>query len=76
MNAFTNRRYGSEDVLKLEELPIPEPNDNEVLIRVHATSVNAADWHLLRAEPFIMRFMEGFSKPKTYILGADVAGKV
>ncbi|MCB9357466.1 MAG: NAD(P)-dependent alcohol dehydrogenase [Calditrichaeota bacterium] len=76
MKAFTSRKYGGEDVLKLEELPIPEPKDNEVLIKVHAASVNAADWHTMRAEPFMVRLSDGFLKPKHIILGADVAGTI
>jgi NADPH:quinone reductase-like Zn-dependent oxidoreductase len=76
MQAFTSRTYGSANVMKLEELPKPEPKDNEVLIKVHAASVNAADWHTMRAEPFLVRLSDGFLKPKHIIMGADVAGVV
>jgi NADPH:quinone reductase-like Zn-dependent oxidoreductase len=54
----------------------PVPKDNEVLIKVHAASVNAGDWHLLRADPFFIRLMCGLRKPKNQILGWDVAGRV
>lgn len=76
MKAIVNERYGSPDVLELREVPRPVPGEGEVLIRIHAASVNAYDWHLLRAEPFIARFAMGFFKPKHTILGADVAGTV
>lgn len=76
MKAIVNERYGSPDVLELRDVPRPVPGEGEVLIRIHAASVNAYDWHLLRAEPFITRFVTGFFKPKHTILGADVAGQV
>jgi NADPH:quinone reductase-like Zn-dependent oxidoreductase len=76
MKAFVSHKYGSPDVLKLTEVEKPILNDDEVLIKVHAASVNAADWHLLTADIFLVRFMEGLLKPKRSIPGADVAGKV
>ncbi len=77
MKAIVRTRYGSPDVLKLEEVEKPTPKDNEVLIHVHAASVNAADWHLLRGEPFLVRPMVGgLLKPKHQILGAAIAGRV
>ena len=76
MKAIVNHNYGSPDVLQLEEVPKPVPRDDEVLIKVHAASVNAADWHLLRADPFLMRLYSGLLKPKDKILGSDVAGRV
>src|SRR5437667_11994187 len=57
MRAMVYHTYGSPDVLKLEEVQKPVPQDDEVLVQVHATSVNAGDWHLLRAKPFLMRLM-------------------
>ena len=72
-----SRRYGSPDVLQFEETAKPVPTDNQVLIKVYASSVNAYDWHMLRADPFIVRLMGGgLIKPKIQILGADVAGRV
>src|SRR5206468_2012587 len=54
----------------------PVPQDDEVLVHVHAASVNAADWHLLRGKPFLARLVNGLQKPKNTKLGADVAGRV
>ena len=77
MKAIIYTRYGSTDVLKLEEIPKPTPGDNEVLVKVHAASANAADWHMMRGKPFLIRLMVGgLLKPKTKILGADIAGRV
>jgi NADPH:quinone reductase-like Zn-dependent oxidoreductase len=76
MQAIVFTQYGSPDVLELKEVETPTPGDNEVLIRVYAAAVNAADWHLLRGEPFPMRLMFGLHAPKYQILGIDVAGRV
>ena len=77
MKAIVYTEYGSPDVLHLKEVDKPTPKDDEVLIKVHAASVNAADWHLLTADIFLVRLMgEGLLKPKRTILGADVAGRV
>jgi NADPH:quinone reductase-like Zn-dependent oxidoreductase len=76
MKAIVNTKYGSPDVLALKEVEKPTPEDDEVLIKVHAASVNAADWHLLRADPFLIRLMAGLLKPKKTILGSDIAGRV
>jgi NADPH:quinone reductase-like Zn-dependent oxidoreductase len=76
MKAITYTQYGSPDVLHLQEVPQPAPKDDEVLIKVHAASVNAADLHLLRADPFLARLESGLLKPKRKILGADVAGRI
>jgi NADPH:quinone reductase-like Zn-dependent oxidoreductase len=62
--------------MELREVPKPSPKDGEVLIKIKATALNAADWHMLRADPFLVRLTEGFSKPKNTIRGADVAGVV
>src|SRR5437870_1356065 len=77
MRAIVYHTYGSPDVLKLEEVQKPVPQDDEVLVQVLAASVNAGDWHLLRAKPFLMRLMGyGLLKPKHTILGSDIAGRV
>jgi NADPH:quinone reductase-like Zn-dependent oxidoreductase len=76
MRAIAYHTYGSPDVLKLEEVQKPVPQDDEVLVHVHAASVNAADWHLMRGTPFLARFVNGLQKPKNTKLGADVAGRV
>src|SRR5690349_17884916 len=76
MKAIIYTHYGSPDVLQLEEVEKPAPRDDEVLIHVHAVSVNAGDLHLLRGEPFLLRLFSGLRKPKQKILGADVAGRI
>ena len=76
MKAIVYHEYGSPDVLKLEEVAKPTPKDNEILVKVHAASANPADWHLMRAEPFLARLGNGLLKPKNPKLGADVAGRV
>lgn len=77
MKAVVAPSYGSPDVLKLEDVERPAPEDDEVLIEVHAAGVNAADWHILRADPPLVRLMGfGLLKPKNEILGADVSGRV
>ncbi len=76
MKAIVYTEYGSPDVLQLKEVEKPTPKDNEVLVKVHAASVNAADWHLMRGTPFLARFVNGLQKPKNTKLGADVAGRI
>lgn len=77
MKAMVFRQYGSPDVVKQEELEKPVPKENEVVIKVIATSINPLDWHIMRGEPFLARFGTGLVKPnKMNILGADVAGIV
>ena len=76
MNAIVYTRYGSPDRLRLEDVPKPTPKDNEVLVRVHASSINAWDWDLLRGRPYLTRLGGGFRSPKQTIIGADVAGRV
>src|SRR5207245_7147686 len=77
MKAIVYHTYGSPDVLKLEEVQKPVPQDDEVLVQVLAASAAAGDWHLLRGKPFLLRLMGfGLLKPKHKILGAAVAGRV
>src|SRR5512132_2041459 len=76
MKAIVYTEYGSPDVLHLKEVVKPTPKDNEVLVKVYAVSANAADLHLLRADPFLIRLSSGFLKPKHTILGSDIAGRV
>ncbi len=76
MKAIVYHEYGSPDVLKLEEVEKPTPKDNEVLIKVHAASINAADGYSLSGKPFLVRLDGGLLKPKNKIPGADVAGRV
>jgi len=76
MKAIVRDTYGSPDVLELKDIDKPEIGDDEVLLRVHAASVNPADWHLLRGKPYIARLQLGLRKPKDRVLGCDVAGQV
>jgi NADPH:quinone reductase-like Zn-dependent oxidoreductase len=77
MKAITYTKYGSPDVLQFTEIAKPAPKDDEVLIRIHAASVNAYDWHFLTADIFLIRLMGGgLLKPKNTRLGADIAGRV
>ena len=77
MKAIVSTKYGPPDVLELKEVEKPTPKDNEVMINVHAASLNAADWHTLRADPWFLRLMGGgLLKPKNKILGFDIAGRV
>jgi NADPH:quinone reductase-like Zn-dependent oxidoreductase len=68
-------RYGSPDVLKLRDVAEPTVGDDDVLVRVHASSMNSWDWDLLRGKPILSR-LGGFRKPAHPILGADIAGRV
>ncbi|MBU1356958.1 MAG: NAD(P)-dependent alcohol dehydrogenase [Candidatus Edwardsbacteria bacterium] len=77
MKAIIYKKYGPPDVLQLCEVAKPTPKDDEVLVRVHAASVNAYDWHFLTADIFLIRLMGGgLIKPKYTRLGADVAGRI
>ncbi|RPJ38150.1 MAG: NAD(P)-dependent alcohol dehydrogenase, partial [Chloroflexi bacterium] len=77
MKAIICQKYGPPELLRLQEVEKPTPKNNEVLIEVHAASLNAYDWHLTTADFFVVRLMGGgFFKPKTPIPGADVAGRV
>lgn len=76
MKAVVYTEYGSPDVLQYKEVDKPAPKEDEVLIKIHAASANAADWRLLRADPFLARLHSGLFKPKFNILGVDIAGRV
>ena len=76
MKASTRRKYGKPNQIKIENIEKPIPKDNEVLIKVYATTVNRTDCANLTAKPFIMRFVLGLFKPRKTILGTDFAGKV
>lgn len=75
MKAMVYNRYGTANVLNLKEIDIPALKQNEVLVKIHAVSVNSWDWDLLRGKPFLAR-LGGLLKPKYKILGADIAGRV
>jgi NADPH:quinone reductase-like Zn-dependent oxidoreductase len=76
MKAIVCEKYGPPDVLQLDEVAKPTPKDDEVLVKVHAASVNMYDWHLLTADIFLVRLSEGLLKPQNTIPGADIAGRV
>jgi NADPH:quinone reductase-like Zn-dependent oxidoreductase len=76
MKAIIYTTYGPPDVLLLTDVATPRPNDDEVLIRVRAASLNPVDWHFMRGAPYGLRIMTGLRKPKLTRLGNDVAGQV
>jgi NADPH:quinone reductase-like Zn-dependent oxidoreductase len=76
MKAIVYTRYGPPDVLELTEVEKLATRDDEVLLKVRAASVNPADWHLLRGDPYIARLQLGLRRPKDRVLGCDVAGRV
>ncbi len=76
MKAIVYATYGSPDVLELREVEPPVCGKNDVLVRVHAASVGAGDWHLLTATWFAVRLYQGLVRPKRPILGHDVSGTV
>ncbi|MBI2429046.1 MAG: NAD(P)-dependent alcohol dehydrogenase [Ignavibacteriales bacterium] len=76
MKAIVYTQYGSPDVLHLKEVDKPIPKEKEVLVKVHASTVNRTDCGFLRAEPFIVRFFSGLTKPKNTILGNEFAGEI
>ena len=75
MKAFVKDRYGSPDVLRIEEIDKPQLSaDEAILVRIRAVALNAHDWHMLRGKPYLARPSEGFRAPKERHLGLDVAG--
>src|SRR5689334_8112932 len=80
MRAIVQDRFGGPDVLSLREVPRPEPAAGQALIRVHAASINARDWHLMRGDPYLARVMSAgqmtASGPVVKVRGTDFAGVV
>ncbi|HEY6062172.1 MAG TPA: alcohol dehydrogenase catalytic domain-containing protein, partial [Chitinophagaceae bacterium] len=76
MKAAVRSKYGLPGDLSIKELAIPTPKDDEVLIRVHASTVNRSDCHVLSGKPFFMRFFTGLFKPRASIIGSDFTGEI
>jgi NADPH:quinone reductase-like Zn-dependent oxidoreductase len=76
MKAIISSQYGSPDVLQCKEIAKPTPEENRVLVKVHAAAANPLDWHFMRGKPYLVRITSGFAKPKDPRLGADFAGVV
>ena len=78
MKAIVQDRFGSPDVLRLDDVDQPVPGDRDVLVRVQAASVNARDWHLMRGDPYLARLSAGMGvrRPKPRVRGTDFAGRV
>ncbi len=76
MKTILQTEYGSPDLLQFKNIEKPTPKEDEVLIKIHAASLNAYDWHLLTADIFLVRFATGLFKPKSTQIGADISGVV
>ena len=76
MKAIVHDTYGSADVLALRDVDEPVPGDHEVLVRVHAAGVDRGVWHVMTGKPYLIRLGYGLLRPKTPVLGMDVAGRV
>ncbi len=76
MKSILFEKYGPPEDLKFGDVPTPIPEKNQVLLKVHASALNAADWHIMRASPFIVRPMIGLRKPRRPFLGMDIAGEI
>ena len=76
MKAIVYKKYGLPDVLHLEEIEKPTPNDDEILVKVHATTVNRTDCATVRAKPFFMRLAPGLVRPKKKVPGTELAGEI
>ncbi|MEE8497291.1 MAG: NAD(P)-dependent alcohol dehydrogenase, partial [Acidimicrobiia bacterium] len=76
MRAIVHDEYGSPDVLRISEVDKPRAGDDDVLVRVHAASVNPYDWHMMTGKPYLVRLQNGFRRPKQQSPGVDVSGVV
>jgi NADPH:quinone reductase-like Zn-dependent oxidoreductase len=76
MRAIVREKYGPPDVLVLKDIDKPVIDDDGILVRVRAASINAYDWHMMRGSPYLVRLSEGLRRPKRTAMGVDVAGQV
>ena len=76
MKAIVQDTYGSADVLELRDIDTPVAGDTQVLVRIHAASINASDWYMMAGLPYVVRLGFGIPKPKVRVRGHDLAGKV
>jgi NADPH:quinone reductase-like Zn-dependent oxidoreductase len=76
MKAIVREKYGSPEVLELKDVDKPVVDEDSILVRVRAASINAYDWHMMRGSPYLVRLMAGVRKPKSSAMGVDVAGLV
>jgi NADPH:quinone reductase-like Zn-dependent oxidoreductase len=76
VKAVVYTEYGPPEVLQLKDVKKPIPKEDEVLIKVHAASINYSDWHIMRGESFFLRLLNGIRKPRKKVLGDDIAGRV
>jgi NADPH:quinone reductase-like Zn-dependent oxidoreductase len=76
MKAIVYTSYGPPNVLRLEEVETPTPSDDQVLVKVHAASVNRCDCGFVRGRPLAVRLWSGLLRPRIKILGVDIAGRV
>lgn len=76
MRAITQSQYGTSDVLRLTDVPVPRPGKGQVLLRVHAAGLDRGTEHLMTGKPYAVRLAMGVRRPRNPVLGRDVAGTV